>query len=60
MTSDQTITWTPDLTQTIETLSTIQLNLDQQRIIKDIGYKLESNYETILELDSHANTCVLG
>jgi hypothetical protein len=58
-TSDQTINWTPDLTQIIEILRTIRLNLDQQRIVKDIGYKLESNYETTLELDSHANTCVL-
>jgi hypothetical protein len=48
------------LTQTIETLRTIRLNLDQQRIVKDVGYKLESNYKTTLELDSHANTCVLG
>jgi hypothetical protein len=48
------------LTQTIETLRTIRLNLYQQRIVKDIGYKLESNYEATLELDSHANTCVLG
>ncbi len=47
------------MTQTIETLRTIRLNLDQQRIVKDVGYKLESNYETTLELDSHANTCVL-
>jgi hypothetical protein len=60
MTNDQTINWSPDLTQTIETLGTIRLNLDQQRIVKDIGYKLESNYETTLELDSHVNTCVLG
>ncbi len=49
-----------NLTQTIETLWTIRLNLDQQRIVRDIGYKLESNYETTLELDSHASTCVLG
>ncbi len=48
------------MTQTIETLRTIRLNLDQQRIVKDAGYKQESNYETTLELDSHANTCVLG
>jgi hypothetical protein len=48
------------LTQTIETLRTIRLNLDQQRIVKDIGYKLESNCETTLELNSHADTCVLG
>jgi hypothetical protein len=60
MTRDKTISWSPDLTQTIETLRTIRLNLDQQRIVKDAGYKLESNYETTLELDSHANTCVLG
>ena len=60
MTSDRTIKWTPDLTQTIETLRTIRLNLDQQCIVKDIGNNLESNYETTLELDSHANTCVLG
>ena len=59
-TPDQIIKWTPDLTQTIETLRTIRLDLDQQRIVKDAGYKLESNYETTLELDSHANTCVLG
>jgi hypothetical protein len=48
------------LTQTIEILRTIRLNLDQQRIVKDVGYKIESNYETTLELDSHADTCVLG
>jgi hypothetical protein len=60
MTSDKTISWSPDLTQTIETPRTTRLNLAQQRIVKDIGYKLESNYETTLELDSHANTCVLG
>jgi hypothetical protein len=60
MTRDQTTSWSPDLTQTIETLRTIKPNLDQQCIVKDIGYKLESNYETTLELDSHANICVLG
>jgi hypothetical protein len=60
MTRDQTISWSPDLAQTIEILRTIRLNLDQQRIAKDISYKLESNYEITLELDSHANTCVLG
>jgi hypothetical protein len=48
------------LTQTIETLRTIRLNLDQRRIVKDVGYKLETNHETTLELDSHTNTCVLG
>jgi hypothetical protein len=60
MTRDQTISWSPSLTQTIETLRAIRLNLDQQRIVKDVGYKLESNYDTTLELDSHADTCVLG
>jgi hypothetical protein len=60
MTRDQTISGSPNLTQTIETLRTIRLNLDQHRIVKDVGYKLESNYETTLELDSYANTCVLG
>jgi hypothetical protein len=44
MTRDQTNSWSPDLTQTIETLRTIRLKLDQQRIVKDIGYKLESNH----------------
>ena len=48
------------MTQTIETLRTIRLNLAQQRIVKNVGYKLESNYDTTFELDSHANTCVLG
>jgi hypothetical protein len=32
----------------------------QEHIVKDVGYKIESNYETTLELDSHADTCVLG
>ena len=48
------------MTQTIETRRTISLNLDQQRIVKDVSYKLESDYKTTLELDSHADTCVLG
>ncbi len=52
--------WSPDLTQTIETLRTIRLHIDQQHIVKDVCYKLDGNYETTLELDSHANTCVLG
>ncbi len=59
-TSDQTVRWTPDLTQTIETLRTIRLHIDQQRIVKDVRYKLEGNDEMTLGLDSHANTCVLG
>jgi hypothetical protein len=48
------------LTQTIETLRTIRLSFDRQRIVKDVSYKLESNYKTTLELDSRVNTCVLG
>jgi hypothetical protein len=60
MTHDQIFSWSPDLTQTIETLRTVRLNLDQQCIVKDAGYILESNYETTLDLDSHANTCALG
>jgi hypothetical protein len=48
------------LTQTIETLRTIRQQIDQQRIVKDVRYKLDGNHETTLELDSHANTCVLG
>ncbi len=52
--------WSPDLTQTIETLKTIRLQIDQRRIVNDVRYTLDSIYETTLELDSHANTCVLG
>jgi hypothetical protein len=48
------------LTQTIETLRTFRQHIDQQRIVIDIRYKLDSIYETTLELDSHADTCVLG
>ncbi len=48
------------MTQTIETLRTIRLHIDQQLIIKDVRYKLDGNHETTLELDSHANTRVLG
>ncbi len=59
-TSDQTVRWTPDLTQTIETLRTIRLHIDQRRIVKDVCYKLDGNDEMTLGLDSHAYTCVLG
>ncbi len=52
--------WFPNLTQTIETLRTIRLKIDQQRIVKDVRYKLDGIHETTLELDSHADTCVLG
>ncbi len=52
--------WSPDLTKTIETLRTIRLQIDQRRIVNDVCYKLDGIYETTLELDSHADTCVLG
>ncbi len=58
-TADRTVRWTPDLTQTIETLKTFRLYIDQQHIVKDVRYKLDGIYETTLELDSHANTCML-
>ncbi len=48
------------MTQTIETLRTIRLQIDQQRIVNDMRYKLDGKHDTTLELDSHANTCVLG
>ncbi len=48
------------MTQTIETLKTIRLHIDQQPIVKDVRYKLDGNDEMTLGLDSHANTCVLG
>jgi hypothetical protein len=54
------VKWSPDLTQTIETHRTIRLQLGQQRIVKDVRYKLDGIHETTLELDSRANTCVLG
>ncbi len=60
MTCDRIISWFPDSTQTIETLRTIRLNLDQWRLVNGFSYNLESNYETTLELDSHADICVLG
>ncbi len=51
--------WSLDLTQSIKTLQTFRLQIDQQRIVNDVRYKLDSIYETTLELDSHAITCVL-
>jgi hypothetical protein len=48
------------LTQTIKTLRTIRLHIDQQRIVNNVRYKLDGIHETTLELDSHADTCVLG
>jgi hypothetical protein len=59
-TPDQTVKWTPDLTQTIKTLRTFRLYIDQERIVEDVRNKLDGIYETTLELNSHANTCVLG
>ncbi len=52
--------WSPDLTQTIETFRTTRLQIDQQHIVKDVRYKLDGVHETTLELDSHADACVLG
>ena len=52
--------WSPDLTHTIETLRTIRLQIDQQRIVNGVRYKLDGIYETTLEQDSHADTFVLG
>jgi hypothetical protein len=54
------VKWSTDLTQSIKTLRTFRLQIDQQRIVNDIRYKLDNIYETTLELDSHADTCVLG
>jgi hypothetical protein len=59
-TPDRTVKWTPDLTQTIETLRTFRLCIDKQRVVEDVRYKLDGIHETTLELDSHADTCVLG
>ncbi len=52
--------WSPDVTQTIKTLRTFRLQIDQQRIVNDVHYYLDGIHETTLELDSHANTYVLG
>jgi hypothetical protein len=54
------VKWSPDLTQTIETIRTIRLHIDQRCIVKDVHYKLDGKHETTLEFDSHADTCVLG
>jgi hypothetical protein len=55
MTRDKTIMWS------LETLRTIHIDFDQRRTVKNVSYKInDSNYETTLELDSHADTCVLG
>ena len=39
---------------------TTRLAIDPTRFITDIKSKLKSTGETTLELDSHADTCVLG
>ena len=55
MTHDKTITWS------LESLRTICIDLDQRHTVKSVSYKInDPNYETTLELDSHADTCVLG
>ncbi len=33
--------------------------MTRNRIVNDVRYKLDGNHETTLELDSHADTCVL-
>jgi hypothetical protein len=52
MTRDKTISWS------LKTIRTIRIDFDQRRTVKNFSYK--PNYETTLELDSHADTCVLG
>ncbi len=40
---------------------TIRLDLDQRHTVKHVRYKINDlTGETTLELDSHADTCVLG
>ncbi len=39
---------------------TTQLSIDPKRYITDLSTKINSIGETTLELDSHADTCVLG
>ncbi len=39
---------------------TTQLSIDPKRYITDLSTKKNSIGETILELDSHADTCVVG
>jgi hypothetical protein len=42
------------------TFWTIRLNIDDQRCIESAIKSNDPTYETTLELDSHADTCVLG
>ncbi len=39
---------------------TTRLSIDPRQYITDLSAKIDSIGETTLELDSHANTCVLG
>ncbi len=41
-------------------LHTTQLSIDPKQYITDLSTKINSIGETTLELDSHADTCVLG
>ena len=46
------------MTKRLKTVRTVRLNLATiQKVVTKLD---ESNYETTLELDSHADTCVLG
>lgn len=45
---------------TIMTFRTIRLNIDDRRCIQSATKSNDPTYETTLELDSHADTCVLG
>jgi hypothetical protein len=42
------------------TFWTIRLNIDDRRCIKSAIKSNDPTYETTLELDSHADTCILG
>ena len=45
----------------LETDMTIRLDLDQRRTVKHVRYNINDlTGENTLELDSHADTCVLG
>ena len=53
MTRDKIVPWS------LETLRTICI--DQRCTVNNVSYKInDQTYETTLELDSHADTCVLG
>ena len=45
----------------VETVRTTRLNLDPCRTVSNVTIEMtDSVVETTLELDSHADTCVLG